>query len=561
MAYTVDAIGHDYSGMPAVADSAARQRSSRRSAPWLLTGILAVALFFHLWGIQRDLPYITDDATWVVNPAIRIAATGDLNPHVFGNPGSTLIYPLSAAYHIWNAAAHDGRWFHFDAGLRTLPQPGSGDARLSRFHLLGRLFTVLYALLSILLVYRIGRETIGRQAALLGALFAALYPSEMFDKRVRPDSASLFFGLLTLWFCVRLFRRPTIANQLLAGVAIGLAIGTKYYLGTLVAVLLVVDAMILWQHDSAAGNRRATYLGIVAGLGAVALGFALCTPYFFLDLATAMRDLKEQMRTSHIGADGLSPIGNLLWYLTVLPASLSWPQTAAAVVGIALAIWKHRFEQILLLVFAVTFLLGISSSALHWERWLIPVLPVFALFAAHGLLTTVAQLTGRFGLRHLVQSLSLVALIGICCLPSVQRLVQMDRLYSNPSTSVLARQWMTENLPKGSSIAFEWETLPPPLKADTTNPGFWVNRDAGRNLSELSMSRLAVRGTINWYAQRAFRYLVTSDLFYAYYPEHADRYPQEAAFYRELLTQGRLIYQVSPSAEHTGPEIRIYEIR
>jgi hypothetical protein len=526
-----------------------------------LAGIVAIALFFHLWGIQRDLPYITDDATWVVNPAIWIAATGDLNPHVFGNPGSTLIYPLAGIYHAWNAVVHDGSWLHRDASLRTISRPGSGDARLPEFHLIARLLTVAYALLSIVLVYRIGDEIFGRDVALLGALFAALHPTEVFDKRVRPDSASLFFGLLALWCCLRLLRRPTITNQILAGVAIGLAIGTKYYLGTLVAVLLVVDGLMLWERRSQPDHWRAAWLGTAVGLGAVALGFLVSTPYFLLDHVTALQDLRVQMRASHPGADGLTWIGNLFWYLEVLPSSLSWPQSAAALVGIAVAIWKRTVEPALLLIFTATFLIGISNSGLHWERWLIPVLPIFALFAAAGLVFTVACLSRHLGLPRHVQLTALAVLTGVCCHSSLERLVRIDRLHSRPSTSVLARQWMTENLARGSRITFEWETLPPPLKADQLESSLWIARDARCNFTELSMSTLGVRGTLDWYKQRSYRYLVTSQTYYAYYPENADRYPKEAAFYRQLLAEGRLLYEVSPSAEHQGPAIRIYELQ
>ena len=98
-----------------------------------LVAILVVAAAVHLWAIQRDFPYITaEDPTLLVNPAVRIAASGDLNPGRFVHPGSTMIYPLALAFHTWNVLAHGGTWVRPDASLKRNfgtdphPSPRSG---------------------------------------------------------------------------------------------------------------------------------------------------------------------------------------------------------------------------------------------------------------------------------------------------------------------------------------------------------------------------------------------------------------------------------------------------
>jgi hypothetical protein len=520
---------------------------ARRTA---LGAIFGVALVFHLWGIRRDLPYMTEDPTLIINPALRIASSGDLNPRRFVHPGSTSIYPLALVYHLWNAGMHGGRWWQPDPRLQT-----TFGTHAAEFVLLGRLLTVAYALLTLPLIYKIGQACFGEWPAVAGTLLAALHPSEIFNKQVRTDSASQFFAMLALWCCLRLYDRPTMRNQVLTGVVIGLAIGTKYYLGALVAVLIIVDGHILRQDSTQHPATARGWLMIAAGLLAVPLAFASSTPYLFLDYARAFKSLRFAFEASHFGADGLPPPQNFWWYLrTGIPHTIAWPATIAAVVGIALVIRRRRPGPTLLLVFALTFLITISLNPLHWGRWLVPILPLLALFAAHAVWSLADNLP-------IVRYAAIVCAIVLLAWSPTKRLVQMDRLHASPSTSVLARQWMTENLPVGSRIAFEWETLPPPLQADPTRPAVWVTRDGGRNFTEHSMSVLAVKGTIGWYAQRMIRYLVTSSVYYANYSAAPDRYPKEAAFYRQLLTQGRLVYQVSPSAEHEGPEIRIYDIQ
>src|SRR5207253_1016019 len=75
----------------------ARERMT--GSGWLRAAIVAVFLACSLWGLERDLPYTpeVDEPSFVV-PAGRIAATGDLNPHWFGHPGSTVICPLLFAH-------------------------------------------------------------------------------------------------------------------------------------------------------------------------------------------------------------------------------------------------------------------------------------------------------------------------------------------------------------------------------------------------------------------------------------------------------------------------------
>ena len=52
-------------------------------------------------GLTKALPYEPEtDEPVFVQPAARIAATGDLNPHWFGHPGATVIYPLALAFRL-----------------------------------------------------------------------------------------------------------------------------------------------------------------------------------------------------------------------------------------------------------------------------------------------------------------------------------------------------------------------------------------------------------------------------------------------------------------------------
>lgn len=304
----------------------------------ILVGIIGAALGFHLSGIQRDLPLTPEiDEPLFVTRAVNMAAKGDLNPGWFGNPGSTVLYPLAGIYHLWNAVAHDGTLFRPDAALQTTFQ-----SNRSEFYVLGRLLTIFYAVMSVSLVYLVGRRAFGERVALMGAGLSMLCPvAVLHAQMVRTDSASVFFGLLGLWLCLRLYDRPTAGNQILAGLAIGVAISSRYFMAALIPVLAAVDGMILWRQITHRQKLWASWLGMGAGLLAMAGGFALTTPYFFLDFDTAWGNVTREARSVHVGADGLSPRENLVWYLTsAIPRSITLPQTALAALGAVLAVWE-----------------------------------------------------------------------------------------------------------------------------------------------------------------------------------------------------------------------------
>lgn len=509
---------------------------------WILVCIIGIALGFHLWGIRQNLPYTPEeDETTKVPRAVHMAASGSLNPGWFAKPGSTIMYPLAAIYRIWHAVAHRGMLFRPDPNLQV-----TFDSKPYEFYLLGRLLTILYAVLSVPIIYQVGRRAFGEGVGLIGSWFSVLYPIAVaYAQMVRTDSAAVFFGVLSLWLCLRLYDRPTIGNQIVAGLAIGLSIATRYFMVALIPVLLAVDGLVLWQQASRPGRLKANWLGIGAGLLTVGVAFALSTPYFFLDFATALENLASEARSTQPGADGLSPAENLLWYLTkAIPQSITWPQTMLAVLGVALVVWERRPQQMLLLGFVVMFLTGISLSPLHWYRWIIQILPLLALFAAYALNVIIACLSTRLRLTPSVQrSLIVSALLLVSAWP-VHQLVLLDIRQASPSTRILAREWILQNLPAGSRITQEHYAAPL----------------VGTHFIVSERFSLAVNRTVDDYYRDAYRYLVVSSMIYGRYLYLPDRYPSEAAFYQTLFAEGHLLQQFEPSTTRGGPVIRVYEL-
>src|SRR5579859_2082979 len=508
---------------------------------WILAGIFGAALIFCLWGIRQDLPFTPQvDEDVFVKSAVRIASSGIPNPLWFGHPGSTVIYPLAAAYKIWDIAAYGGSWWQPDPRLAARFASASGD-----FYLLGRFLPIGYAVASLIFVFLIGRRVLGARVGLLGAWLAVLCPLAIsYAQVVRTDSAAVFFSMLALWLCLRLYDRPTVGNQALAGAAIGLAIATRYFMIALVPVLLTIDGVTVWRQVTRHGSLRRPLLELVVGLLAIAAAFALSTPYFFLDFPVALQSIAAENEASHLGSDGLTPIGNLLYYVTgAIPLDLTWPPAFLAAAGAGLALWRRRLEPLLLLGFVLALLGGASLSALHADRWVIQLLPVLALFAADALETIWLWLSARLRWSQVAQAGVLLSAVALISARPIYQLTLQDIRQASPSTRVLARQWILQNLPAGSRIAEEGYTAP------LDNTGLAVK----------TQDSLATGETLGDYRQQGYRYLVASNQMYGRYFAEPQRYAAETAFYNQLFKQ-KLLAKFGPSATQGGPVIRIYDL-
>ena len=518
---------------------------------WLRVAIVAVFVACSLWGIEQDLPYTpeVDEPDYVVR-AGRIASTGDLDPRWFGHPGSTVMYPLAGLYHLWHAATHGGSWLHPNRQMSE-----TFRASPSEFFLIGRLLMVTYMALGLPLVHRIGQQTLGDRSGLVAAWLTAISPLLVAHAQlVRPDTASFLFGMLALSACLRLLDEPSLRRQLLAGGAVGLAVASKYSLLALVPVLVVADGLLLRP----APRRDGLWLGAALGLLAVPVAFVVTTPYFLVELPTALANIRYETSKSHLGADALSPWSNVWWYLThALPASLGWPATLAAGAGLVLLARRRRPGELLLLAFVLSVMLELAFSRLHWARWLIPILPVVALSAGGALCDGIGRL--RLGVRP-ARAAAAVAVLVLSLAPA-DGIIRLGLQHANPSTRLAAREWIVAHIPTGSRIAEEWYTAP--LVADDFY-GYSRNRyapvtvDSAKRYLVLERHALADDRTLADYRREGFEYLVVSNAMYDRYLAEPGRYAAEADFYRTLFREGQLLEQFWPSRVRGGPIIRVY---
>jgi 4-amino-4-deoxy-L-arabinose transferase-like glycosyltransferase len=523
-----------------------------------LAAVVLVGLVLHLWGIAGDLPYAPDvDEPVFVKAAVGMLQHRTLNPGWFAHPGSTIIYPTAALVEVWyQIAKHVAPFAQPKAGIG-----GAFAADPTPFYLIGRLISVAYGVGCIVATWLLARRIVGNGGAVLATM---LLPATAivvgYGQLVRTDLAGLFFALIAVWLSVRAMEGDRSRDWVVAAVAIGLAIASRYFYAVLVVPYVV--AAWFWLP---AGDRGRRWPVPLFALLAAPVAFVIVSPFVVLDLHSALAQIFFEAGDGvHPGADGLSPIGNLLWYVgQVIPATCSPIILVLAIAGLVVALRSNTRATVVVVAFGVAYLVGISASPLHWDRYVIPLVPVIGIFVAAALLAISDRLVRtlgtrwdrvRFSVREKRPSVDAevqprILAVAVACailflvlLPSLLSVAAADRLRGMPSTRVVATEWVARNLPLDDRIAEEMYTA----YLDQSK------RDVLRVVALPDRS-------LGAYRSGGYRYLISSSAMSGRYTDPV-RYPKENAFYASLEIDGRLIASFEPGPDRAGPRISIYDL-
>lgn len=508
-------------------------------------GAMALSLAINLSHIQRDLPFdIQPDEDTFSGAALLIVSTGSLNPKWFGHPGSTLIYPLAFIYHLYGVIEHQQPLFHatdfFAKNFATIR---------SDIFLLGRFFVSIYAMLSVPFIYLIGRRAFNVKTGLLAAWLGALAIGD-YGQILRTDTVGVFFSLVALYVMMLTVERPTVKNYVMSGVALGLAIATRFLLAGFAPLLIFIH--LLADRSAVPKPWRRVALAILA----IGVTFIATTPFLFLDRSAALSSLRVEMRSYHPGADGLSFWQNIWWYVTVgLPTSLGWTTLVLAFFGFVSIGFKSRTAQrsVFLLVIGIPlYLITVSIPSLHWLRWVLQLLPIILLFAVEGIHWLVLFLNPKSRWLRALLTLSLVALMVV---PLCDFLWRRTMITNRVSTRTQAREWVLSNIPRGSGIVYT----------------FYAPSLSGFDFHTQLMPVIDVERLDQYMADPGLRYMIMSETEIAAYQAQPTVYVEQVAAIRRLHEHTRLLQQFKneqpcplPIVDHlvecNSPVLSVYEI-
>lgn len=424
-----------------------------RDRGWL-PAILLLAAALRLYGIGHGLPFVYNpDEANIMARALSVARS--LDPEYYLYPSFFFYFLFAVMGGLFLVGRILGRYDNLSAFEgRFFEDP-------TDFYLAGRLAVVLFSLATIVLLERLVSKHFGKVAGRAAAFFTAVAYFHARDSHyLKHDVPAGFLVVAFLWAADRAISRKRLSDYLLAGVVLGIAFATHYYL------IFLAPAFVLCHL---AYRGRESFSRVVAAGAASAATFFLLSPFVILRLPTALEHMRANRQVvvdrSLSAAAGLFPsLGLYMEFL--LEQGLGYILSALVVAGFFLMARRNVRSLALWAAFPLMFLAFVSYTFFA-GRYLNPILPCLA--AAAGLAVEAAG--ARFGMK----AAAVLALTA--AFQPLFYALQVDRLFASEDTRTLARDWALQNLPSGSTVALQSYSVPLPQSEGSFRESLEANED------------------------------------------------------------------------------------
>lgn len=357
--------------------------------------------------------------------------------------------------------------------------------------LVGRVLSALFdsgtILLAGLLALRLIKDaTPGRtqawNMALLAAALVAFTPFELqLSHFYAVDTMLLFFVTLMLLACVALIDTDKpLRWAVLAGIAYGLAVSTKFSAAPLGVPLLVAALMRWYRRD-----LFSAFTLFLCALFVTGITFLIAEPYALLDTKNVIVQIVEQSDLARGTLDlpyvrqfaGTTPFvyeaqNMIVWGLGLMLG-------IAACAGLLWLLWRvwKRDAGLWMVVLSWVLIYGAVNCSFYakFMRYMLPVYPFLTLMAAAFLvmLSRYDWQKLRIGnIKVLVPVLRYGAIVVVLAGTILQGLALLN-VYSTPNTRVLASRWIYVHIPAGSVLTYEQWDDPLPVPVDGHDPSMY----------------------------------------------------------------------------------------
>ena len=332
------------------------------------------------------------------------------------------------------------------------------------------------------------------------------------------DTFVTLFSIWTLFFLHRVTKKGALKDSIIAGILIGLGLASKISIFPILGVFIFAHLIgsigyyfgpgkIRFPISTASKNMS---VGLIAGL----VAFVLAEPYAFLDWSQFIADNKEQsemvrrIRDYPYTRQYIDTTPYLYQIVQLGKWAIGWPFTIIGLLGISSALisikhWKSgvftvfifimlglvlivsnsilmivisssfaflvlifnfvlrgekALGKLLIISWIIPYALIVGSFEVKFTRYLLPIIPLFAILASL-LLVEMASKSRRI-IRLVGYVLSVLVIVSTIVLG-----LAYQKIYETAHPGVAASEWITENVPNNSILLKEhWEESLPNLE-------------------------------------------------------------------------------------------------
>ena len=491
-------------------------RSKFFNNAWLIPlAIFIIALLVRLIGLKFSFPLLTHhDEQYIIDPLIEMSKNKTLDSGYYNRPNQVLYTILFAYLNLVSKLL-----FHKNFGWAYIENP-------LFFYFHARLILAFIGSVIPVLAWKIGKLNKWIDFSLPAAILTCFYPPFVAHSHViTGDILNTIFSLATILLCLNYLQKEKRIWLILASICVALNTVEKYPGILSYGIVLVTIAIHAYKPNSQTSRLDLKYAfrEILISISIVILAMFIFAPHLFFKLDQVRDILILEGRNTHLGADNLSWLGNMNFYIHVFIDNAGWIVSLFALAGILVTILSKQ-PAMLLLYFGAGYWVALSKLGLHWERWSLPMMITPLLLAA----LSMAKLWPVVKHRKIMNVLAILFFVifgGIYALNGLTTSLVLDW----PDTRVEALEFLTEKGVTTENSVSEGYT--PFYARDVKTIFDFVFNDPGE-----------------------IDYVILSSSMYGRFHSEPDRYQYQNTYYNDLRAKATLIAEFTPDKRPSNPK-------
>lgn len=330
--------------------------------------IVCLAFVMRFRGVWFGYPLLVHpDEPTLVNAALGIIETGDLNPHFFNYP-TLNIYLQAFLYKIIQLFLY----IFFDMSPSKIP--------VIWYYIAGRTLNVIISVLTIIITYKIGSQLFSPLAGFFSAVFLAVSFLHVTNSYLLTVDSSVAFwtSLVTLMAVLIYTEGKKTKYYLLGGIFVGLAISSKY------TAFIFVIPLLVAHYKQSRGDKIWIDRDIIVYLIAIPIAFFLTTPYAVLDyksFITAIWFEAVHYSSGHLGHESFTRTSFYLYGNYLITKGYGTIPIIFAGLGLIWLLRKAPWKAAIIVVTPIFLYIFVGRYKVFFPRNLVATIPFLSLLS------------------------------------------------------------------------------------------------------------------------------------------------------------------------------------
>jgi len=303
-----------------------------------------------------------------------------------------------------------------------------------------RFTTALIGTGVVFLTFLLSKDLFNKKSAFISTILISVNYKEVINSTLGlPDIYNAFFLLLSVLFSIKIYKKPTTKNYILASIAAGLSFSTKYQFFSFFPLFL---AHLKVSRREGLFSKNAFLV-----IPIILLVFILINPYHFIHLEETHAWLTSVSGKYKVGKNELSFFGYSYLYHTALGKIAFTLGLISIFVNFIFR--KKRFESLILfsVISSFFYITTFYTNGGFYTRNFVTIIP-FVFVSIGYFLERISNIKPRILFRTIV-----LIIVLLSVRENIARSIVVAREYSKPWNETILNSWLSKNLREGVVVA------------------------------------------------------------------------------------------------------------